>query len=140
MVHPPEEQIAPIYADARTIAVVGASFDPEKDAHSVPKYLHEMGYRVIPVNPRGGELFDEHVVSSLADIDVPIDIVNVIRPAEETPQIARDAVAAGAKVLWLQAGIHSDEAQQIAEDGGLTFLSDICIRATHRLLGLGPVS
>lgn len=140
MIHPPEDEVRRIYADARTIAVVGASSDPDKDAHSIPAYLREMGYRIIPVSPKGGELFGETVVGSLAEVADPIDIVNVFRPEEETPDIARAAVAVGAKVLWLQAGIHSDEAQKIAEEGGLTFLSDICIRATHRFLELGPIA
>jgi hypothetical protein len=103
-------------------------------------YLQEQGYRIVPVTPKGGELFGEPVSTSLPDVPVDIDIVNVFRPADETPNIAREAVAAGARVLWLQVGIHSDEAQQIAEEGGLTFVSDLCIRATHRLLGLGPRS
>lgn len=138
MVHPTEEQLRAIYADTRTIAVVGASADESKQSNIIPAYLASVGYTVIPVNPRGGEMFGEKARASLADIDEPVDVVNVFRPAEETPQIARDAVAIGAKVLWLQAMIHSDEAQQIAEEAGLTFVSDMCMGVTHRLLGLGP--
>jgi predicted CoA-binding protein len=134
---PTEELVREIYANSYTIAVVGASSDPQKEAHSIPAYLADIGYRVIAVNPRGGELFGQKVRASLADIDEPVDVVNVFRPSEETPEIAREAAAIGAKVLWLQVGIHSDEAESIAEEAGMTFLSDMCIRATHRMLGLG---
>lgn len=83
-------------------------------------------------------MFGEPVRTSLAEIDEPIDVVDVFRPAEETPQIARDAVAANAKVLWLQAGISSEEAETIAREGGLQVVMDLCMGATHRRLGLGP--
>ncbi|HJT37546.1 MAG TPA: CoA-binding protein [Actinomycetota bacterium] len=90
------------------------------------------------MNPRGGEILGEQVRTSLADVDEPIDVVDVFRPSEETPQVARDAVAAGAKVLWLQTGIQSQEAEQIARDGGLEVVMNACMGATHRRLGLGP--
>lgn len=127
-----------IYAEARTIAVVGASGDPAKPAHQVPAYLKQLGYRIVPVNPRGGRILAEDAATSLGEVGGPIDVVDVFRPSEETPEIARQAVAAGARVLWLQEGVHSDEAERIARDGGLTFVSDRCMRATHARLGLGP--
>ena len=136
--NPTDDELKQIYADTKTIAVVGASSDPKKPAHNIPSYLQSQGYKIIPVNPRGGEIFGETVRTSLADIDEPIDVVDVFRPSEETPQIAREAVAAGAKVLWLQTGISSDEADQIARDGGLTVVMNACMGATHRRLGLGP--
>jgi predicted CoA-binding protein len=132
------ERLLRIYAEAKTIAVVGASADPSKAAHRIPAYLQSQGYRILPVNPRGGELFGEYVYGSLAEIDVPVDVVDVFRPSEETPEIARQAVDIGAKVLWLQLGIASDEAEQIAEAGGLTVVMNRCMGATHALLGLGP--
>src|SRR2546430_798675 len=85
------EQLLRIYAETRTIAVVGASADASKAAHQVPRYLQSQGYRILPVNPRGGELFGERVFRSLAEIDVPVDVVEVFRPAEEAPEIARQA-------------------------------------------------
>jgi hypothetical protein len=127
-----------IYADTRTIAVVGASANESRPANRIPAYLQGQGYRIVPVNPRGGELFGETVRRSLAEIDEPIDVVDVFRPSAEAPEIARQAVALGARVLWLQAGIESDEAREIAEAGGLTVIMNRCMGATHGLLGLGP--
>jgi predicted CoA-binding protein len=132
------EQMLCIYAETRTITVVGASADASKAAHQVPHYLQSQGYRILPVNPRGGELFGEHVFRSLAEIDVPVDLVEVYRPAQEGPEIARQAITIGAKVFWLQVGIVSEEAQQIAEAAGLTVVMNRCMGATHGLLGLGP--
>ena len=135
---PTQDDLRKIYADTKTIAVVGASSDESKAGHRIPKYLQSQGYKIIPVSPKGGEFLGEKVFASLKDIDSPVDVVDVFRPAEETPDIARDAVAIGAKVLWLQSGIESAEAEQIAEAGGLTVVMDRCMGATHRMLGLGP--
>ena len=132
------EQFLRIYAQTRTIAVIGASADASKAAHKIPRYLQSQGYRILPVNPRGGELFGEHVFRSLTEIDVPVDVVEVFRPAQEAPEIARQAVAIGAKVLWLQLGIVSEDARRIAEAAGLTVVMDRCMGATHALFGLGP--
>ena len=138
MANPTDEELKQIYADTKTIAVVGASNDEKKPGHSIPANLQTQGYKIIPVNPRGGEMFGEPVRASLGDIDEPIDVVDVFRPSEETPDIARQAVDAGAKVLWLQTGISSDEAERIAREGGLTVVMNTCMGATHKRLGLGP--
>jgi uncharacterized protein len=135
---PSREQLLRIYAETRTIAVVGASGDPAKPAHRIPRYLQRQGYRILPVNPRGGELLGEPVARSLAEVDGPVDVVDVFRPAEEAPRIAREAIEAGAKVLWLQVGIVSEEARQEAEAAGLTVVMDRCMGETHAELGLGP--
>jgi predicted CoA-binding protein len=131
------ERLARIYAEATTIAVVGASGDPAKPAHRIPRYLQEQGYRIVPVNPHGGELFGEPVARSLTEVDGPVDVVEVFRPAGEAPEIAREAVQTGAKVLWLQLGIESQEARRIAEAAGLTVVMNRCMGVTHRELGLG---
>ncbi len=131
------ERLLRIYTQARTIAVVGASADASKAAYHIPRYLQRQGYRILPVNPRGGELFGERVFRSLAEIDVPVDVVEVFRPPQEAPAIARQAIAIGAKVLWLQMGIVSEEARQIAEAAGLTVVMNRCMGDTHALLGLG---
>jgi hypothetical protein len=133
-----QDDLKKIYAEVKTIAVVGASADETKAGHRIPRYLQSQGYRIIPVSPKGGEILGEKVYASLAEIPDAVDVVDVFRPAEETPAIARDAVAIGAKVLWLQSGIASDEAEQIGEAGGLTVVMDRCMGATHRQLGLGP--
>ena len=132
------ERLLRIYRETRTIAVVGASRDPAKPSNHVPAYLQAQGYRVIPVSPRGDEILGEPVRRSLAEIAEPIDVVDVFRPSAETPEIAKQAVAAGARVLWLQLGIENDEARAIAEAGGLTVIMNRCLGATHRWLGLGP--
>lgn len=133
-----EDELKQIYAQTKTIAVVGASTDDTKPAHNIPAYLQSQGFRIIPVSPRGGEIFGEKVYATLKDIPEPIDTVDVFRPSEETPDIARQAVEVGAKTLWLQSGIESEEAARIAEEGGLTWGMNRCMGATHGQLGLGP--
>ncbi|MDQ3962825.1 MAG: CoA-binding protein [Actinomycetota bacterium] len=135
---PSDDELRDIYATTKTIAVVGASADPDKAGHNIPMYLQRQGFRIIPVNPKGGELFGERVYASLEDIPERVDVVDVFRPAEETPPIAQQAGAIGAKVLWLQAGIYSEEAAAIAKGEGLTVVMDMCMGATHERLGLGP--
>jgi predicted CoA-binding protein len=109
-----------------TIAVVGASRDPNKAGGSVPEGLQRRGFRVIPINPFAEVLFGERVYRSLAEVPEKIDLVDVFRPAADAPEIARQAVAVGAKALWLQEDIRSDEARQIAEAAGLDYIEDEC--------------
>ncbi len=135
---PSDDELRDIYTTTKTIAVVGASDNAEKPGHNIPAYLQSQGFRIIPVNPKGGEILGEKVYPSLEDIPESVDVVDVFRPEEETPDIARSAVAIGAKVLWLQAGIYSDEAAAIARGEGLTVVMDMCMGATHERLGLGP--
>jgi predicted CoA-binding protein len=122
-----------ILADAETIAVVGASPKPDRPSHHVMRYLLDHGYRVIPVRPRDcDEVHGVPCVSSLREIDEPIDLVDVFRRPEATPDVAREAVAVGAKALWLQSGIVSDEARAIAEDAGLDYVEDACTKVVHQ--------
>ena len=132
------ERLLRIYAQTRSIAVVGASADPSKPAHQIPRYLQQQGYRILPVNPRGGQLLGEPVARSLGEVEGPVEVVEVFRPAAEAPEIAREAVKVGAKVLWLQLGIVSEEARQVAEAAGLTVVMDRCMGEVHGELGLGP--
>jgi predicted CoA-binding protein len=132
------DELRKIYEDTKTIAVVGASEDPRKPGHSIPRYLQHEGFRIIPVNPKGGEILGEKVFASLQEIEEPIDVVDVFRPSEETPDIARSAVEAGAKVLWLQTGIESEEAERIASQAGLKVVMNRCMGETHHYLNLGP--
>jgi len=138
MTEPTQDDLRKVYAETKTIAVVGASADESKASHRIPRYLQSQGYRIIPVSPKGGEILGEKVHTSLKEIGEPVDVVDVFRPSEETPAIATDAVSIGAKVLWLQSGIESEEAERIGEDGGLLVVMDRCMGATHRMLGLGP--
>lgn len=135
---PPVSELRKIYAETKTIAVVGASPNETKPAYRIPQYMRSQGYRIIPVNPDHDEVFGERAYASLADIEEPIDLVDVFRPAEEAPAIAHQAVATGARVLWLQVGISSDEAERIATEAGMTVVMDRCIGAMHGALGLGP--
>jgi predicted CoA-binding protein len=132
------DQLRQIYGETETIAVVGASDNESKAAHTIPRYLQRQGYRIIPVNPKGGEILGERVRASLEEVDEPIDVVDVFRPSEETPDIARQAVKAGARTLWLQEGIEHPEAERIASEGGLKVVMNRCMGATHRQLQLGP--
>lgn len=112
---------------ARTIAVVGASSKPDRPSYGVFARLQRAGYRVIPVNPHETEVHGERAVPTLADVPVPIDIVDVFRRPEETPPVAEDAVRVKAKVLWLQLGIVNEQAEAIARRGGLTVVMDACL-------------
>jgi predicted CoA-binding protein len=118
---------------AMTIAVVGASRDPNKAGGSVPVGLQARGFRVIPINPFADTLFGERAYRSLSEVPVPIDLVDVFRPAADAPEIARQAVAAGAKALWLQLDIRSPEARRIAEAAGLDYVEDECTAVVSSL-------
>ena len=133
-----EDELKKIYADTKVIAVVGASTDPDKPSHNIPRYLQTQGYRIIPVTPKGDEIFGEKTYASLADIEEHVDVVDVFRPAEEAPDIATQAAEIGASVLWLQSGIVSEEAAQIAEAAGMQVVMGRCMGMTHAALGLGP--
>lgn len=131
-----DEHAARLLAEADTIAVVGLSRDPAKSAFSVPANLQAAGFRIIPVNPFADVLLGQRVYRSLADIPEPVDLVEVFRPAEQAPEIARQAVAIGAKTLWLQQGIVSAEARRIAEQGGLGYVEDRCAAVIRALAGI----
>jgi predicted CoA-binding protein len=123
-----------ILAEARTIAVVGASPKPERPSNQVMRYLLDAGYRVIPVRPLDcDEVHGVPCVATLAQIDEPIDLVDVFRRPEFCPGHAREAVAAGAKALWPQVGIESADARGIAEDNGLDYVENACTLVVHRL-------
>ncbi len=121
---------------ARTIAVVGASSKPERPSYGVFARLQRAGYRVIPVNPFETEVHGVPAVPTLADVPVPIDIVDVFRRAEETPAVAEDAVRVGAKVLWLQLGVVNERAAELARAGGLTVVMDSCLAVVVGRLGV----
>lgn len=133
---PDLEKIKRILKETEVIAVVGVSTNPDKTACTVPRYLKRHGYRIIPVNPNAvGELIlEEQVYGALTEIPDKVDMVQVFRPSEEAPAIAGDAVQIGAKFLWMQSGIVSEEAKEIAESAGLLVIMDMCARVCHRLL------
>jgi uncharacterized protein len=115
-----------VLESSTTIAVIGASRNPDKAGGSVPEGLQRRGFRVIPINPFADVLFGEKVYRSLAEVPDKIDLVDVFRPAADAPEIARQAVAVGAKALWLQLDIRSEEARKIAETAGLDYVEDEC--------------
>jgi uncharacterized protein len=116
---------------ARTIAVVGLSKNALRASYFVAFYLKRHGYRVIGVNPRETELFGEKSYANLADVPVPVDVVNVFRTPDAVPGIAREAVAIGAKTLWCQFTVISEEGARIAEAGGLRVVMDRCLKVEH---------
>ncbi len=127
-----------ILREAKTIAVVGLSRDPAKTAHAVPRALQSFGYRVIPVNPQVEALLGERSYPTLDAVPDEVDVVEVFRPSADAPEIARQAVAQGAKALWLQQGIISAEARRIAEDGGLDYVEDQCMAVARARFGIRP--
>jgi predicted CoA-binding protein len=130
-VRSPEE----ILREARTIAVVGASADPARPSHGVTAYLLRAGYRVIPVNPfAGGEVLGLRCLASLAELEEPVDLVDVFRRPEQCGEVAHEAAAAGAGALWLQLGIVSPEARRVAEEHGMHYVEDACTAIVHRRL------
>ena len=148
MVRPVKEDdlIKNILASAKTIAMVGVSSIKKEVSTNIKrrpsiivmKYLQEFGYRVIPVNPfsEGKKIHGEITVAKLEDITIPVDIVDVFRPSKEAPIIAEQAVKIGAKVLWLQFGIKSKEAQKIAESANIICIANKCIKQEYQRLFL----
>jgi predicted CoA-binding protein len=135
---PGDEELRSILRQARTISVVGLSSKPWRDSYRVAAYLQSNGYRIVPVNPNETEVLGEKAHATLLDgpEDGHVDVVDVFRRAEYTPEVAKQAVAIGAKVLWLQEGIVSDEARRIAEEAGLEVVMGVCIMQTHGRLGV----
>jgi predicted CoA-binding protein len=133
---PEDRELRALLGDAHTIAVVGLSSKPDRPSNSVAAYLQGHGYRIVPVNPGETEVLGERAYPSLLDLpeDLRVDVVDVFRRAEETPDVARDAVAIGARVLWLQAGIVNEEAYRVASDAGLEVIMGVCIRSTIKRL------
>jgi predicted CoA-binding protein len=132
--NPSDQELKQLLTDATTIAIVGASSNPEKASYGIMRKLQRAGYRVIPVNPRETEILGERSYPSLVDVPERIDIVDVFRRAEDTPGIADEAATIGARALWLQSGISSEEAAERATKGGLVTVMDACIGATLSLL------
>ena len=123
-----------ILAEAGVIAVVGASRDPAKPSHSVPLQMLRYGWRIIPVNPVVDEIFGVPTFKTLADIDEPVDLVDIFRPAADAVDIVRQAVAIKAPAVWLQSGIVSADAREIATAAGLDYVEDRCL-AVERAIG-----
>ena len=133
-----DTELRALLEGATTIAVVGASTNPDKAANHIPEVLLRAGYTMIPVHPTAEEILGQTAYSSLADVPVPIDIVDVFRPPAEAAGIAEQAVAVGAKAVWLQAGITSEGAAAVARHSGVAFVEDLCIGETSKRLDTHP--
>lgn len=121
-----------------TITFVGASADPAKEAHIVPALMQSLGWRIIPVNPTADRILGERVYRTLADVPGPLGLVDVFRPGPQTPPVAQAAADAGAQALWLQLGIVSAQAREIATGAGLDYVEDRCLAIEirrHHLTG-----
>ncbi len=127
-------EIIKILEKSKIIAVVGASRNPSKAAHSIPKYLKEHGYTIIPVNPLAETILEEKVYSRLSEIPVQVDIVDIFRPSEDTPKIVEEAVKLKPELIWLQLGIVNEKAKEIAEKNGIPFVMDKCLKIEHMRL------
>jgi uncharacterized protein len=132
---PTDEELRSILGDAKTVAVVGLSSNPRKESYGIAKYLQGKGYRIVPVNPTETEVLGEKAYPSLREVPEKVDVVDVFRRSEHTPEIAREAVEIGARVLWLQTGIWNEEAYRIATEGGVEVVMGACIRTTSKRLG-----
>lgn len=128
------EDVQRILKTTKTIAVVGLSDKPDRDSYQIASYLQQQGYKIIPVNPRIKEVLGEKAYPSLRDVPEPIDVVDIFRRSEDVPPIVDDAIAIGAKVIWMQAGIVNEEAAARAEAAGLAVIMDACMRSAHRTL------
>lgn len=129
-----EDKIPEILRKYRTVAVVGASRDPSKDAHTVPRYLKDHGYRVVPVNPSADQILGEKAYKSLRDIPFDIDIVDIFRPSDQVGPVVEDALHTKAKVIWMQLGIENQGAAEKAKGAGKQVVMDRCMRVEHARL------
>jgi len=128
------DDVQRILETTKTIAVVGLSDKPDRDSYQVAAYLQQQGYRIIPVNPRAKEVLGEKAYASLRDVPEPVEVVQIFRRSEEVLPIVEDAIAVGAKVIWMQSGIVNEEAAARAEAAGLKVIMDACMRSAHRTL------
>lgn len=135
---PDDQTMRQLLADGKTIAIVGLSAKAERDSNMVARYLLAAGYRIIPVNPLESTILGLESYADLAAVPVPIDIVDVFRRSSEVGPVAQQAIAVGAKALWLQLGVRNQQAEDAARLAGLAVVADLCIKVEHlRLLG-GP--
>lgn len=128
------ENVQKILESTKTIAVVGLSNKPDRDSHEIASYLQEAGYRIIPVNPTIQETLGERSYKSLRDIPERVDVVQIFRRPEEVPAVVEDAIAIGARVVWMQPGTENEEAADRAEAAGLKAVVGACMRSVHRTL------
>lgn len=134
-----DEEIKAILEEAKTVAVVGLSDNPERESHQVAAYLKAQGYRIIPVNPNVQEVLGERAYPTLGDIpkDIKVDVVDIFRRPEFIPEIVDQAIARGAKAVWMQKGLAHNAAADKARAAGLAVVMDRCMMVEHRRLVRG---
>lgn len=132
--NPSDDEIREILTRPMTVAVVGCSPDPTRDSHKVARALQTMGHRVVPVNPQAREILGLRCYGSLRHIEEPIDMVDVFRRSELVPAVVEDAIAVGARILWLQLGVVHEEAAARARAAGITVVMDRCPAVEYRRL------
>jgi predicted CoA-binding protein len=130
----PSEAVRKILETYKTVAIVGLSDNPDRDSFMVAMYLKENGYTIVPVNPKYDEVLGEKVYPSLREIPFPVDIVDIFRRADAVPDIVEDAIAIGAKVVWMQLGIVKNAAADRAREAGLEVVMDKCMKVEHKNL------
>ena len=128
-----DQEIKDIFS-LKNVAVVGMSKNPQKAAHYVPKYLSEQGYNIMPVNPTTDEILNKKSYQNISDVDQPIDIVDVFRPSEDVLPVVEEAIKMKPKVIWLQEGIHNEEAEELARKQGIKVVFNRCMLAEHQRL------
>ena len=129
--NPMDEEVKAILKDNQTIAVVGLSTDPDKDSHRVAKYLLERGYGIVPVKPKCDQILGQKCYASLRDIPFPVDIVDIFRKIDAIPAIVDEAIAIGAKVVWMQLGLAENTSARKAQEAGLQVVMNKCIKIEH---------
>ncbi|MFD1386625.1 CoA-binding protein [Oceanobacillus oncorhynchi subsp. oncorhynchi] len=132
--NPSKERIKEILENAKTIAVVGLSANPERTSYQIAHRMQEEGYKIIPVNPTIDEVLGEKAYSSLAEVDEPIDIINVFRRPEHLPDVAKDAVQTDCKMFWAQQGIVNEEAYNYLKEHDFEVVMNLCIKVLHAVL------
>jgi predicted CoA-binding protein len=132
--NPPDETIKEVLATPQTVAVVGCSPNPARDSHRIAKLLKAKGHRVIPVNPGHQEILDEKCYASLRDIPEKVDMVDIFRRSEQVAPIIDQAIATGAKIVWMQLGVIDERAAAKAQQAGLIVVMDRCPAIEYRRL------
>lgn len=132
--NPAKETISSILKEAKTIAVVGLSNNPDRTSYQISEAMQQAGYKIIPVNPMVDSVLGEKAYDSLTEIDEDIDIINVFRRSEFLPDIAAEALKTNCKVFWAQQGVVNEEAYELLKENDFTVIMDLCIKVAHAVL------
>lgn len=134
MKNPENEQLKTILEETKTIAVIGLSDNPDRTSYQISNEMQKAGYKIIPVNPMVDEVLGEKAYDSLAEIDIPFDMINVFRRSEFLPDIAKEAAQTDCRIFWAQQGVINEEAYNYLKERGFTVIMDMCIKVVHSVL------